>query len=83
MLGDMIDGLTQLDAFTRQHELFLQAYDQLIRAVSHLPADATSHDHAYVEQEETRRHAIDGSVSTTVTEALARIQKAHAKLTAG
>jgi hypothetical protein len=79
MLGDMIDGLTQLDAFVHQHQTFLQAYDQLIRAVAHLPANSDSHDHAYVDAEEKRRHAIDDSVSATVRDALLRIQKAHWK----
>jgi hypothetical protein len=79
MLGDMIDGLTQLDAFMHQHETFLQAYDQLIRAVSHLPTNADSHDHVYVEGEEKRRRGIEESVSATASEALARIQDSHAK----
>ena len=77
-LSDMIDGLSQLESFMHQHEAFLQAYDQLIRAVAHLPTNGEPHDHIYVEAEEKRRHAIDGSVSATATEALARIQKAHA-----
>ena len=79
MIGHMIDGLSQLDAFMRQHETFLQAYDQLIRAVAHLPTSADSHDHVYVETEEKRRSVIDGSVSATATEALVRIQKAPAR----
>lgn len=74
----MIDGLSQLDAFTRQHEAFIQAYDQLIRAVAHLPTSSDSHDHMYVEMEEQRRHVIDVSVSATAKEALARIQRANA-----
>jgi len=80
MLSDMIDGLSQLESFMHQHETFLQAYDQLIRAVAHLPANGEPQDHVYVEIEEKRRHAIDGSVSATATEALARIQKAHSGL---
>jgi hypothetical protein len=73
----MIDGLSQLDAFMRQHEAFLHSYDQLIRAVAHLPTSGASHDHVYVENEEKRRSAIDESVAATANEALARIQQAH------
>jgi hypothetical protein len=73
----MIDGLSQLEAFMRQHEVFLNCYDQLIRAVAHLPANGASHDHVYVENEEKRRSAIDQSVTATANDALARIQKAH------
>jgi hypothetical protein len=73
----MIDGLSQLDAFMRQHEAFLHSYDQLIRAVAHLPTNAASHDHVYIENEEKRRSAIDQSVAATANDALARIQQAH------
>lgn len=73
----MIDGISQLDTFLRQHDAFLQAYDQLIRAVAHLPTNAESHDHAYVVQEEKRRRTIDEIVAASATEALAHIQTAH------